>query len=204
MKSTPSQPPPASRGRGRTPHLHAEGVVQLPPLQAGEDWGGVSSSYKSFTPSQPPPASRGRGRTPSFARRGSGTAPSPASRGGLGRGKLFVQKLHPLPASPCKQGEEQKCHSLSHRIAHCAQTLTRNRELMKRLVTFAAAMAISCCGLAQAATGPARAKLDAFATGLHSLTGTFSRPSRTPTAIWASPAPARWHLRRRASSAGRR
>jgi outer membrane lipoprotein carrier protein len=58
---------------------------------------------------------------------------------------------------------------------------------MKRLVTFAAAMAISCCGLAQAATGPARAKLDAFATGLHSLTGTFSQTIKDPNGHLGKP-----------------
>ena len=38
-----------------------------------------------------------------------GGAPSPASRGGLGRGKaldLQAPAEHPLPASPCEQGEE--------------------------------------------------------------------------------------------------
>jgi outer membrane lipoprotein carrier protein len=48
---------------------------------------------------------------------------------------------------------------------------------MKRhlLVTFAAIAALTLGGLAQAATGPARARLDAFATGLHSLTGHFTQ-----------------------------
>ena len=36
----------------------------LPPLLAGEGWGGVAlcPKIKSFTPTQPPPASRGRGK----------------------------------------------------------------------------------------------------------------------------------------------
>lgn len=48
---------------------------------------------------------------------------------------------------------------------------------MKRFIPFAfiAALALALSGLAQAATGPARAKLDAFATGLHSLTGHFTQ-----------------------------
>ncbi len=36
-------------------------------------------------------------------------------------------------------------------------------------------LGLSLSGLAQAASGPARARLDAFATGLHSLTGHFSQ-----------------------------
>lgn len=51
---------------------------------------------------------------------------------------------------------------------------------MKHLFTFAAALALTVCGAAQAATGSARAKLDAFATGLHSLTGTFSQTVNDP------------------------
>ncbi|WP_266160169.1 outer membrane lipoprotein chaperone LolA [Dyella silvatica] len=48
---------------------------------------------------------------------------------------------------------------------------------MKRLAfaSFAAAIALSLCSVAQAAAGPARAKLDAFANGLHSLTGSFTQ-----------------------------
>lgn len=46
---------------------------------------------------------------------------------------------------------------------------------MKRLTIVAAAFLLSLAGTAQAATGPARARLDAFATGLHSLTGQFSQ-----------------------------
>jgi outer membrane lipoprotein carrier protein len=48
---------------------------------------------------------------------------------------------------------------------------------MKRSFSLAciAALALALSGLAQAAAGPARAKLDAFATGLHSLTGHFSQ-----------------------------
>jgi len=48
---------------------------------------------------------------------------------------------------------------------------------MKRfmLAVTAVVLALSLGTVAQAATGPARARLDAFATGLHSLTGHFSQ-----------------------------
>lgn len=48
---------------------------------------------------------------------------------------------------------------------------------MKRflLALSAVALTLSLNAVAQAATGPARARLDAFATGLHSLTGHFSQ-----------------------------
>lgn len=48
---------------------------------------------------------------------------------------------------------------------------------MKRfmLALSAAVLTLSLATVAQAATGPARARLDAFATGLHSLTGQFSQ-----------------------------
>lgn len=48
---------------------------------------------------------------------------------------------------------------------------------MKRfmLALSAVVLALSLGAVAQAATGPARARLDAFATGLHSLTGHFSQ-----------------------------
>ena len=48
---------------------------------------------------------------------------------------------------------------------------------MKRfmLALSAVVLTVSLSGVAQAATGPARARLDAFATGLHSLTGDFSQ-----------------------------
>ena len=46
---------------------------------------------------------------------------------------------------------------------------------MKRLILVAAAFLLSVAGTAQAATGAARARLDAFATGLHSLTGSFTQ-----------------------------
>lgn len=46
---------------------------------------------------------------------------------------------------------------------------------MNRFIAFTAAVALSLCGAAQAATGPARARLDTFATGLHSLTGKFTQ-----------------------------
>jgi outer membrane lipoprotein carrier protein len=50
---------------------------------------------------------------------------------------------------------------------------------MKRfmmLVLSAVVLTLSLSAVAQAAAGPARARLDAFATGLHSLTGHFSQP----------------------------
>lgn len=48
---------------------------------------------------------------------------------------------------------------------------------MKRhmLVAITAVLMLSCSVMAQAAPGPARARLDAFATGLHSLTGHFTQ-----------------------------
>ncbi|MBD8873823.1 outer membrane lipoprotein chaperone LolA [Rhodanobacter sp. DHB23] len=46
---------------------------------------------------------------------------------------------------------------------------------MKRLAIVAVAFLLSLAGTAQAATGAARARLDAFATGLHSLTGNFTQ-----------------------------
>jgi outer membrane lipoprotein carrier protein len=46
---------------------------------------------------------------------------------------------------------------------------------MKRLTIVVAAFLLSLAGAAQAATGTARARLDTFATGLHSLTGDFSQ-----------------------------
>jgi outer membrane lipoprotein carrier protein len=46
---------------------------------------------------------------------------------------------------------------------------------MKRFTIVAAAFLLSLAGAAQAATGGARARLDAFASGLHSLTGDFSQ-----------------------------
>lgn len=61
----------------------------------------------------------------------------------------------------------------------------------------AAMLVFSLVGMAQAATGPARARLDAFATGLHSLTGHFSQTltnvngqdSKTSTGTLALEAP---------------
>jgi outer membrane lipoprotein carrier protein len=46
---------------------------------------------------------------------------------------------------------------------------------MNRLIAFTAALALSLCATAQAATGAARTRLDAFATGLHSLSGSFTQ-----------------------------
>lgn len=47
---------------------------------------------------------------------------------------------------------------------------------MNRLVSIVVAtLALTLAGLAHAATGPARARLDAFASGLHSLTGHFTQ-----------------------------
>jgi outer membrane lipoprotein carrier protein len=48
-------------------------------------------------------------------------------------------------------------------------------HLMKRLTLVAVALLCMLVGTAQAATGAARARLDAFATDLHSLTGHFSQ-----------------------------
>ncbi|GGY19999.1 outer-membrane lipoprotein carrier protein [Rhodanobacter panaciterrae] len=47
------------------------------------------------------------------------------------------------------------------------------KRLMLVLSTFVLALSLSA--VAQAATGPARTRLDAFATGLHSLTGQFTQ-----------------------------
>ncbi|HEX7815372.1 outer membrane lipoprotein chaperone LolA [Dyella sp.] len=46
---------------------------------------------------------------------------------------------------------------------------------MTRLAALAATIALACCATAHAAAGNARARLDAFATNLHSLTGHFSQ-----------------------------
>ena len=46
---------------------------------------------------------------------------------------------------------------------------------MKRFPIVAAVFLLSVVCTAQAATGVARARLDAFATGLHSLTGSFTQ-----------------------------
>lgn len=71
--------------------------------------------------------------------------------------------------------------------------MTRNRTLFGISVL----LVLGVVGLAQAATGPARARLDAFATGLHSLTGHFSQTltnvngqdSKTSTGTLALEAP---------------
>lgn len=70
---------------------------------------------------------------------------------------------------------------------------------MKRFfhLAFGAALALSLTGVAQAAAGPARARLDAFANGLHALTGQFSQtlttadgqPAQTSTGTLALEAP---------------
>ena len=46
---------------------------------------------------------------------------------------------------------------------------------MNRFLALCAALALTAAGAVHAAAGPARARLDAFATGLHSLTGHFSQ-----------------------------
>ena len=46
---------------------------------------------------------------------------------------------------------------------------------MKRFMLALFTLTLTLSAVAQAATGPARARLDAFATGLHSLTGHFSQ-----------------------------
>jgi outer membrane lipoprotein carrier protein len=54
---------------------------------------------------------------------------------------------------------------------------------MKRLryAAFAGLFALSIASLAQAATGPARAKLDTFAQGLHAVAGNFSQTLTDPS-----------------------
>ena len=46
---------------------------------------------------------------------------------------------------------------------------------MNRFLAFCAALALMAGGVVHAAAGPARIRLDAFANGLHSLTGSFSQ-----------------------------
>jgi outer membrane lipoprotein carrier protein len=46
---------------------------------------------------------------------------------------------------------------------------------MNRFLAFCAALALTAGGAVHAAAGPARARLDAFANGLHSLTGKFTQ-----------------------------
>ncbi len=46
---------------------------------------------------------------------------------------------------------------------------------MNRFIAFTATLALTLCATAQAASGPARARLDVFAQGLHSLTGKFTQ-----------------------------
>lgn len=46
---------------------------------------------------------------------------------------------------------------------------------MNRLLAFTATVALTLCSTVHAATGPARARLDSFAQGLHSLTGKFTQ-----------------------------
>lgn len=70
---------------------------------------------------------------------------------------------------------------------------------MKRIshLALGAALALFLTGVAQAAAGPARARLDAFANGLHALTGHFSQtlttadgqPAQTSTGTLALEAP---------------
>jgi outer membrane lipoprotein carrier protein len=50
-----------------------------------------------------------------------------------------------------------------------------------RYVALAGMFALSIVSLAQAATGPARAKLDAFAQGLHAISGHFSQTLTDPS-----------------------
>ncbi|WP_199097975.1 outer membrane lipoprotein chaperone LolA [Dyella sp. ASV21] len=68
---------------------------------------------------------------------------------------------------------------------------------MKRFVLLATAAVALCVGSMAQAAGPARSKLDAFASGMHSLTGKFSqtmtdangRPGKTSTGTLALEAP---------------
>lgn len=46
---------------------------------------------------------------------------------------------------------------------------------MNRFLAFCAALALTAAGAVHAAAGPARARLDSFATGLHALTGQFTQ-----------------------------
>jgi outer membrane lipoprotein carrier protein len=50
-----------------------------------------------------------------------------------------------------------------------------------RFAALAGLFALSIASLAQAATGPARAKLDAFAQGLHAISGNFSQTLTDPS-----------------------
>lgn len=74
---------------------------------------------------------------------------------------------------------------------------------MKRLrfAAVVAALALSLSTLAQAATGPARARLDAFAHGLHALSGNFTQTLNSPngqsqqtsgTLVLQAPSQFRW------------
>ena len=72
------------------------------------------------------PSSR---QSPANSLRGS-CAPSPACRGGLGRGCSLSedQELHPHPASPCKQGEgQERSRSRKQKAAACF-TLASSRS----------------------------------------------------------------------------
>ncbi|HEY4092723.1 MAG TPA: outer membrane lipoprotein chaperone LolA [Luteibacter sp.] len=75
---------------------------------------------------------------------------------------------------------------------------------MKRLLLAASLLVLSLPAFAAAATGPARERLDAFAKGLHSLTGRFSQtlfdvnggPGKTTTGVVSLEAPRqfRWEV----------
>ena len=77
---------------------------------------------------------------------------------------------------------------------------------MKRfkLAAITVVLSLSLSAMAQAAAGPARAKLDAFAENLHSLTGHFSQTLTDTNGQTSKPAPARSHSRRRANFGGTR
>jgi outer membrane lipoprotein carrier protein len=61
-------------------------------------------------------------------------------------------------------------------LSHTFAAVATPKASMKRLVPFiAATLALSLAGLAHAGTGAARARLDAFASGLHSLKGQFTQ-----------------------------
>src|SRR5690606_10399289 len=136
----PSQPPPASGGRGRSrgtlPHVHP-----LPPL-AREGWGGgASAATRSGTPppNLPPQAGGGAGvgalgRTPT---------PSPRSRGrvGVGAGRVRMpspapstQKGRPKAAFPLQPGRAASARqALGDRRAQVARRLHRGHaRLLQR------------------------------------------------------------------------
>ena len=101
---TPSQPPPASRGRSEVAHSLSLQLCSLPCLQGRVGVGSLfDPKIKSFTPSQPPPASRGRSEVAhSLSLQ---LCSLPCLQGRVGVGSLFDPKIksftpsQPPPAS---------------------------------------------------------------------------------------------------------